>query len=180
MSLIAAHLSTSCGTFGNDLDLSNPPAMASSDYIGIFAGIGSSLQCAGNATRWNVCYYPTASSTSASATLQVYRCSSGNSSCINAAFAPVQGSAITVTSPSYTSMPPSYVCTNISLTSPFTVNKGDVLAGCIPQNNGLHIAAIINGSSVHYSNDIGCSSQISLSNNYNLQSGLTLLISLGR
>ena len=144
-----------------------------------YFGIGTPLACAGNATRWNVCYYPTANSTSASATPAVYRCTSGNSGCNIAKYAPVPGSAITVTSPSYTSTPPSYVCTNISLTSPFTVNTGDALVGCIPQNNGLHIAANISRSSVYYRNTIGCSSVINL-HSYNLQSNLTLLISLGR
>ena len=176
---IPGHMSTSCGTFGNKLNSTNPLDMVSSNYYlqeNTYFGIGAPLACAGNATRWNVCYFPTASSTSASATLQVYRCSSGNSN----EYEQVQGSTITVTSPSYTSTPPSYVCTNISLTSPFTVNTGDVLVGCIHQNNGLNIAAIISGSSVYYRNrNIDCSSNINI-NNYQVQSGLSLLISLGR
>ena len=175
-------MSTSCGTFGNYLNATNPPAMASSNYYSqdsTYFGIGAPLTCAGNATRWNVCYYPTANSTSASATLAVYRCTSV--SCNR--YSQVPGSTITVTSPSYTSTctPPSYVCTNISLTSPFTVNTGDVLVGCIPQNKGLHIAANIPGSSVYYRNgNFDCSSRIALNSNYQVQSGLSLLISLGK
>lgn len=157
--------------------------MVSSNYYlqdSTYFGIGAPLACAGNATRWNVCYYPTASSTSASATFAVYRCTSGSINCSNNAYTPAPGSTITVTSPSYTSTPPNYVCTNIPVTSPFTVNTGDVLVGCIPQNNGLHVVAIISGLWVYFNyGNFDCSSKINL-NNYQAQSGLSLLISLGR
>ena len=84
-------INSSCTIFGNSLDPSNSPAMASSSYsAGTYGAVGSPLQCAGSATRWNVCYYPTSGSTTASGTLVVYRKVSDSTR------GPVPGSSMTV------------------------------------------------------------------------------------
>ena len=156
--------------------------MASQNYYsqsGVFFGMGSPLQCDGNATRWNVCYFPTNDSTSA--TLAVYRPCTGGSGggCGSGQYYTVMST--TVISASYqnsNTTPPGYVCISNSST-PFKVMKNDILVGCI-QQNGLRIAANVSGSSVWYnSGNLDCSSQIKIDNNNNVQRGLTLLISLG-
>ena len=180
ISPIAGHWSASCGTFGNNLNVTNPPTMANQSYYslnGTYFGVGSPLQCDGNATRWNVCYFPTNGPTSA--TLAVYRqCTGGGQGCDGGMYYAVSSTKI---SPSYhnsNAIPPRYTCTSDSSTT-FMVMKNDILVGCI-QRNGLRIAANVPGSSVKYkSSSSECSSQIDFKNGYNDQPGLTLLISLG-
>ena len=152
--------------------------MAAQSYYsqsGIFFGVGSPLQCDGTATRWNVCYSPTIGSTSA--TLAVYRQCTGGRSCSNGKYDRVSTITISASYQNIPTTPPGYVCINTSSTQ-FKVMKNDILVGCIPQN-GLRIAANVSGSSVKYNNgNLDCSSQIK-TDQYSVQQGLTLLISLG-
>ena len=179
ISPIAGHWSASCGKFGYNLNVTNPPTMADLSYYsqsGTYFGVGSPLQCDGNATRWNVCYFPTIGSTSA--TLAVYRqctvgCGGGCGG--RKCYTVVSTTTISASYQNSNATPPGYICISNSST-PFKVMKNDILVGCI-QQNALHIAAKVPGSSVYYnSGNLDCSSQIKNDNN---QPGLTLLISLG-
>ena len=160
--------------------------MAAQSYYsqsGIYFGVGSPLQCDGTATRWNVCYSPTIGSTSV--TLAVYRQCTGGRSCSNGKYDRVSTTTISASYQNIPTTPPGYVCINTSSTQ-FMVMMNDILVGCI-QQNGLHIAANVPGSSVYYnSGNLDCPSQIDLNkqdrnknNLYIVQPGLTLLISLG-
>ena len=170
--IYAGHPVASCNTFGNKLNQSDPPDAASALYYaknGTYFGVGSPLQCAGNATTWKVCYFPAASP--ASATLAVYRKSPPNGSTYNR----VNLSRKNLPMQNYMR----YTCMDIPSGS-FTVNQGDVLVGCV-QQNGSRIAANISTSSVLYNRDsYDCGSPTIDIASYNLQQGLTLLISLGR
>ena len=144
--------------------------MASSSYrAGTYGAIGNPLQCAGNATKWNVCYYPTANSTSASATLAVYR-----KYFTNYYFA-VFTSPIAVNISGSTN--PSYTCTSFPVNQAYSIQQGDILVGCIPSQSGLNMAANIIGTSVYYYSAQYCGISGPLSSNQ--PSGLTLLVSLG-
>ena len=134
--------------------------------------MGSPLTCAGNAITWKVCYFPAASP--ASATLAVYRKFPPNGS-NNTTYNRVNLSRKNLPMQNYMR----YTCMDIP-SDPFTVNRGDVLVGCVLQN-GSRIAANISTSSVLYnrgSYDCGLPT-IDIAT-YDLQEGLTLLISLGR
>ena len=140
-----------------------------SDSTGTFGIIGNPLQCAGNAIRWNVCYYPTAGSTSSSATLVVYRKKTDTSR------GPVSGSLMTVTVPGSTNS--NYACTSFPISAPFSVLQGDIITACIPTSNGLKMAAVVIGASVNHVSGQHCGVTGSLSpyRAYNL----TALVSLG-
>ena len=166
---MAGYLSANCGTFGNGLDLHNPPSMANAYSSGLFMSIGSPLVCGGNATRWNVCYFPKKGSTNA--TLAVYRKYPNNS------LSTVAGSLINITVTTNTNS--SYSCVNVSISQTFSVQQGDILVGCIPSQNGLRMAANISGASAYsYNSSQYCGASVNLIRS-SQPSGLTLLISLG-
>lgn len=167
-----------CATFGNYSIQAVPKSLS-----GTFANISSPVQCRGNATQWNVCYYAFTTDANGSMTdFGVYRAN-------GTVYSLVPGSLFTKFIPRSNA---SFNCSSFTLArkNQYVVQPGDIIAACVrnsqpgPRGSSrLGIIANVFGASVLHSGD-RC---ISLNNSINwtkgplaLLSNTVLHVSLGR
>ncbi|KAL5491167.1 hypothetical protein EMCRGX_G016406 [Ephydatia muelleri] len=162
-----------CNIFGNNLVQATA---ASTQVNGLYIKIANAASCAGNVTRWNMCYYSANSDTRVTSYFAVYRPTNGlNYRRI--------GSAATYDATQNTAV--AYVCDNIPIprSEQYVVLPQDVLAVCLRGSRyQAMVASNVPGASVLMDTP-GCGSAASMANTldvtgYNTIASTTLHISI--
>ena len=176
--------SQTCTRFGNNLAQSMPPNNNNINLrSGTFVNISSPLNCPGNATQWNMCYYSATSDLTSTTYFGVYRLSSGTM------YNLVNMSSTMFTMSRNNS---AFACSQFPIpqAQQYAVVPGDILVVCVQSRGAgrLGIVASVTGTSDSVLRDSNTctalpSSPIDTSSGggvYSQSIGYTLHVSLGK